>query len=555
MKRKLLIAIIFIFTLTVSASDKFTIKEINFNKEEQVINKLPKENSLTYKIDFQDENQDIIDLSKKITYLLLGPGNKSETSEDYYKRHKDYLNMRYKPEIPTKNGQVDTNSQEYKDDLVSSFAVSTIFTTINELDVNYSTFGDINVSKSNDLILSTVILPSVTMKSEDNLNPTKYNRVNTNLVIYYFFKKNNNDYQLFYLVVDNKDNIDEYLNYINEHGNKNTINIAKDYSGTLNNLYNITNLKKINNYTLTNMYENNKNKISKIISFYKDGSSFIGNGFFINKGIIVTTWDYLKKALINSEDIKVIFNNQSYDVDGIVTVNKDSNIAVLKLTEEISSGVKLATKKSIEDPVIAISNQVIGYKANKGLLVTDNGYLQSTIPVSTSDEGSPLFNINGEVVGMNTATLANSPSSFAIPYMALSEIQNKFANTSFKDIKVVSFKELKKDYYVTYGQEETNDDISKSRWKKIDNITEITNHIHMKIVKASYSNGVVSIRYKNNLNDTIRPMKMAESFKNFLLNNGFKEELYSDKKCIYVKGDYQVILMEEFDYLIVVMVI
>ena len=102
MKRKLFVLIIFIFTLTVSASDKFTIKDINFNKEEQVISKLPKENSLTYKIDFQDENQDIIDLSKKITYLLLGPGNKSETSEDYYKRHKDYLNMRYKPEIPTK---------------------------------------------------------------------------------------------------------------------------------------------------------------------------------------------------------------------------------------------------------------------------------------------------------------------------------------------------------------------------------------------------------------------------------------------------------------------
>ena len=125
----------------------------------------------------------------------------------------------------------------------------------------------------------------------------------------------------------------------------------------------------------------------------------------------------------------------------------------------------------------------------------------------------------------------------------------------FKDIKIVSFKDLKKDYYITYGQEEVNDDISKSRWKKIDSITEITNHIHMKIVKASYSNGVVSIRYKNNLNDTIRPMKMAESFKNFLLNNGFKEELYSDKKCIYEKGDYQVIIMEEFDYLIVVMVI
>ena len=553
MKKKILIMIIFIFTISVSASNKFTIDKIKFNKEEQIISKLPQENSLTYKIDFKDENKDIIELSKKITYLLLGPGS-NESSEDYYKRHKDYLNMRYKPEIPMKNGKEDTNSQEYKDDLVSSFAVSTIFSTINELDINYSTFGDITVSKSNDLILSTVILPSVTMKSENNLDASKYKRINTNLVIYYFFKKNNNDYQLFYLVVDNKDNIDEYLNYINEHGSNNNINIAKDYSNTLNNLYDIADLKKINNYTLNYMYENNKDKIVKILSFYKDGSSFIGNGFFINKGLVVTTWDYLKRALTNSDDIKVIVNNKSYDVEGIVTINKDSNIVVLKLVNNVSNGIRLANKLTVGEPVIAISNQVIGYKANKGLLVTDNGYIQSTIPVSTSDEGSPLFNTSGEVVGMNTAILSNSPSSFAIPYQALYEIQSKFSKIDFNEIKTVSFKELKKDYYISYVNEESNNNISESRWKKINEITDISNSIHMKIVKANYYKGTVSIRYKNTL-DNIRPMKMAESFKNNLLNNGFKETLFTDKKCIYEKGNYQVVLIEEFNYLIVVMVI
>lgn len=554
MKKKILILIIFVFTTVVSASNKFTIEKIEFNKEEQIISKLPKENSLSYKIDFQDENKEIIDLSKKITYLLLGPSNKEETSEDYYKRHKDYLNMRYKPVIPTKDGKPDTSSQEYKDDIVSSFTLSTMFTTINEMNINYSTFGDINVSKSNDLILSTVVLPSVTMKEEDKLDPTKYNTINTNLVMYYFFKKNNTEYQLYYLVVDSKDNIDEYLNYINENGKKNTVNIAKDYSDTLNNLYNVTNLKKVSNNTINNLYESNKEKLVKILSFYKDGSSTIGNGFFINKGLVVTTWDYLKKALINSQDIKVIVNNKSYDVDGIVTINKDSNIVVLKLIDEVSNGVKLANNINVGDVIISISNQVIGYKANKGLLVSDNGYLQSTIPVSTSDEGSPLFNTNGEVVGMSTSLLTNSPSSFSIPYMSLIEIRDKFSSMNFKDIKTIKFKELKEDYYVNFGIEETSDNISKSRWKTINDITNISNNIHMQIVKANYFNGVVSIRYKNNL-DTIRPMKMAESFKNYLLNNGFSEELYSNKKCIYEKGDYQVILIEEFDYLIVIMVI
>lgn len=553
MKKKILILIIFIFTITVSASNKFTVKNIKLNREEEIINKLPEENKLSYKIDYEDENQEIIDLSKKITYLLLGPSNKDETSEEYYKRHKDFLNMRYKPVIPTKNGNPDTNSQEYKDDIVSSFTVSTMFITVNEMNINYSTFGDINVSKSNDLVLSTVLLPSVTMKKEDSLDATKYNTINTNLVMYYFFKKNNNNYELYYLVVDSENNIDEYLNYINENGKRNSVNIARDYSDTLNNVYNVTNLKKINNNTINNLYENNKNKIVKILSYYKDGSSMLGNGFFINKGLVVTTWDYLKKTLMHGEEIKVIVNNKSYDVEGIVTINKDSNIVVLKLVNEISSGINIASNIKIGDSVISISNQVIGYKANKGLLVSDNGYLQSTIPVSTTDEGSPLFNVNGEVIGMNTGILSNSPSSFSIPYKSLIEIKDKFT-MAFNEIKTISFKELKKEYYVNYGNEEKIDNVSSSRFDMINELTDISNNIHMKLVKANYYNGVVSLRYKNNM-DNINPMKMAESFKNNLLNNGWKEELYSNKKCIYEKGNYQVILIEEFNYLIVIMVI
>ena len=154
---------------------------------------------------------------------------------------------------------------------------------------------------------------------------------------------------------------------------------------------------------------------------------------------------------------------------------------------------------------------------------------------------------------MNTGILSNSPSSFSIPYKSLIEIKDKFT-MAFNEIKTISFKELKQEYYVNYGNEEKIDNISKSRWNMINELTDISNNIHMKIVKANYSDGIVSIRYKNNM-DNINPMKMAESFKNNLLNNGWKEELYSNKKCIYEKGNYQVILIEEFNYLIVIMVI
>ena len=297
MKKIVFVLIVFLFVMSTSASsNNFVIKDINFNKEEQIINKLPKENTLTYKINYEDKNKDIIDLSKKVTYLLLGPSN-NEREEDYYKRHKDFLNIRYAPDVPLKDGKEDINSQEYKDNLISSFALPSVFLEINALDINYSTFGDIPVSKCNDLILSTVVLPSITMKEVDDNDSSKYNTIHTNLVIYYFFKEYKGEYKLLLLVAESKNNIEEYLSIINDNSSNNSINIVKDYNSTLNNVYNITSLRKITNNTINNIYENNKDKIVKIVSFYKDGSSFIGNGFFINKGIVVTTWDYLKRAL------------------------------------------------------------------------------------------------------------------------------------------------------------------------------------------------------------------------------------------------------------------
>ena len=94
-------------------------------------------------------------------------------------------------------------------------------------------------------------------------------------------------------------------------------------------------LKSITNQELNNIYDNNKDKMVTLLSYYNSnyegGSSFIGNGFFINKGLIVTTYDFLLRVLKNGQTLNVISNNKSLVLDGIVTVNKKANIAVLKL--------------------------------------------------------------------------------------------------------------------------------------------------------------------------------------------------------------------------------
>ena len=108
--------------------DKNTLSLVN--KDEMLQSSFDSKYNISSTRDEVDGNlsNQIKDLTKKTTFLLLGDENiKNESSEDYYKRHKDYLNLRYKPGIPMKDGKEDQNSQEYKDDLVSSFALSTVF--------------------------------------------------------------------------------------------------------------------------------------------------------------------------------------------------------------------------------------------------------------------------------------------------------------------------------------------------------------------------------------------------------------------------------------------
>ena len=188
--------------------DKNTLSLVN--KDEMLQSSFDSKYNISSTRDEVDGNlsNQIKDLTKKTTFLLLGDENiKNESSEDYYKRHKDYLYLRYNPEIPKDESDIiglDRNSQEYKDDVLSGFSVPGMFNKLNELDIQYSSFDKIRVAKVNDeVVISSIILPKVKMKEQDTQNPMNYNYIQTDLTLYYYFKKLNEEYKLYYLYGEN----------------------------------------------------------------------------------------------------------------------------------------------------------------------------------------------------------------------------------------------------------------------------------------------------------------------------------------------------------------
>ncbi len=572
MKKKIMILVLSIFSLgTISNSFSFDAKDLTFSensKKDNVISNFNKNYRLTYSIssDNQELEEEIKTLTKKTTYLLLGGFNNiNESSEDYYKRRKDWFDLRYNPEIPkvpvdeANPYGLDTSSQEYTDDLISGLAIPQIFNKANESGIIYNSYGNIRISFNDDIIISSIYLPNVKIKEQDINDPMKYNYIESNYIWHYYYKKLKDEWKLYYLYGETTDEVDNYFDQMESSEEKGTFAIAPSYESELSNIYSFEKLEKISQDEINNIYNQNISNVVYFNSYYNNMVVSSANGFFINKGLIVTTWDFIEKSLIEAQYITAKDSNlNSLEITGIVTANPLTDIAVIKVKDNSNSIVKLGNFENVnvEDPVITISSKSgTGASIQTGIIISNDDYIQTSIPLLNQDEGSLLLNQNGEVVGINTSKSTDSSISIAVNSNVLMEIQNKFIDLDFDKIESISFEELKeKFYYTKYGDENIINNIPKNKWKKYSKIGNIEETLKLNLVKASYKDGIVSLRYKNDISKYISSMNLAGEFKEQLEKEGYKKITDNNSKTIYSNKKYQIVIMDEFDYLIIVMV-
>ena len=533
------------------------------NKEEKISSKFDSKYNITNNdnnIDYQ-LNQTITDLTKKTTYLLLGePNIQNESSENYYKRHKDYLELRYNPEIPKDENSflgLDENSQEYKDDILSGMSVPGMFLKLNELEVKYNSYGEIRMTKiDDDKVISLITLSNVEMKEQDKNNPMNYNIIHTDLTIYYYFKKLNNEYKLLYLYCETNDDIQNYIDSNDEKVGSLTQN--SDYNSNLRDLYDFSQADKINEETLNKIYDENKSKVVFLNSTYNIGTVTSANGFFISEGLIVTTYNYIEQSLMKAQ--KIIISDSLgniYDLDGIVTMSVENDVAILKVKNKNENYIKFEDINSVEkeSAVIALNTKTgVGLTTSKGIVISLDKNIQTSLPISEETQGSPLFNNEGKIIGMVNSKLLNSSVSFATKEDILKEYYTKLAETNYEEIKAISFEELKENYYIKYNDETIINNIPEDKLQEYSNVENVSEMVDLKLIKGSYKDGIISLRYKNDIKNYIDTMQFATKYIENLKSKGYEQKYTSNSKVIYENEKYQIIIMEEFDYLIIVMV-
>jgi hypothetical protein len=73
----------------------------------------------------------------------------------------------------------------------------------------------------------------------------------------------------------------------------------------------------------------------------------------------------------------------------------------------------------------------------------------------------------------------------------------------------------------------------------------------MNLVKASYKDGILSLRYNNDTKGMLDSIYLASAFTENLISKGFDLTFYNEQKYIYKNDKYQIILKDNFNYLIV----
>ncbi len=157
-------------------------------------------------------------------------------------------------------------------------------------------------------------------------------------------------------------------------------------------------------------------------------SSALGSGFIISeKGIVVTNNHVIQDA----KDIIIRVNGDKEFKAKVIGKDPLSDIAVLQLeTNEKFIPVKFgdSDKARIGDWVIAIGNPFgLGGTVTSGIISARNrsiglsryeDYIQTDASINQGNSGGPLFDMNGNVIGINTAILGRNGSigiGFSIP--------------------------------------------------------------------------------------------------------------------------------------------
>ena len=155
-------------------------------------------------------------------------------------------------------------------------------------------------------------------------------------------------------------------------------------------------------------------------------SNSLGSGFVIDaSGIVITN----NHVIADATEVQVIFTDGTKLKAEVLGKDAKVDVAVLRVkSDKPLKAVKFADseKSRVGDWVLAVGNPFgLGGSVTAGIVSARNrnidsgpydNYIQTDAAINKGNSGGPLFNMDGDVIGINTAILSPSGGSIGIGF-------------------------------------------------------------------------------------------------------------------------------------------
>ena len=155
----------------------------------------------------------------------------------------------------------------------------------------------------------------------------------------------------------------------------------------------------------------------------------LGSGVIVSPNGLVLTNNHVVEG---ADEIEVLLNDGRHTVAKVIGTDPDTDLAVLKIALDKLPVIVLGNSDSLQvgDPVLAIGNPFgVGQTVTSGIVSalgrnqlginTFENFIQTDAAINPGNSGGALVDINGQLLGINTAIYSRSGGSmgigFAIP--------------------------------------------------------------------------------------------------------------------------------------------
>lgn len=211
----------------------------------------------------------------------------------------------------------------------------------------------------------------------------------------------------------------------------------------------LSNTENEKELSAADIYRNASEAMVEIISTDKADSQYIGSGFFIGTGKVMTNFHVVRSAVkLEIRD----YSGKSYKVKKILGYDEELDIILIAVESGDNAALKLCyDRPQTGDRVYTIGSPLgLTGTFSEGMVsctdreMDNHMYYQVTLPTSTGSGGGPVLNSRGEVIGIITLTTPSGQNlNFAVP---ISEYKNAKKSVTWKKMSLKAFYKMNEPY-------------------------------------------------------------------------------------------------------------